>query len=95
MRAVEGRKVTTIEGLADGDTLHPLQEAFARHGALQCGFCTPGMIMAAVYFLERNPRPTREQVVDGLDRSLCRCGAHTRILDAIMDAAASMEGAPR
>jgi len=92
---VDGKKIVTIEGLAAGEALHPVQEAFARHGALQCGFCTPGMILTVVDLLQGNPRPTREEIVRHLDHNLCRCGAHTRILDAIETAAEAMEGAPR
>jgi carbon-monoxide dehydrogenase small subunit len=91
----EGKQIVTIEGLAEGDTLHPVQQAFADHGALQCGFCTPGMILTSVALLERNPRPSREQIIEALDRNLCRCGAHTRILDAVEAASLAMEGAPR
>ncbi len=81
--AVAGKRVVTIEGLAAGERLHPLQEAFVEHGALQCGYCTPGMILAAHALLEKNPHPTREQIVAGLDDNLCRCGAHQRILAAV------------
>lgn len=92
VKAVEGREVTTIEGLARDGELHPLQKAFMAHDALQCGFCTPGMILTAVDFLARNPDPTRDQVIRGMDQNLCRCGAHTRIVDAILEAAAEMKG---
>ena len=81
--AVAGKRVVTIEGLAAGERLHPLQEAFVEHGALQCGYCTPGMILAAHALLEKSPHPTREQIVAGLDDNLCRCGAHQRILAAV------------
>lgn len=87
---VEGSEVTTIEGLADGEVLHPVQEEFAARGALQCGYCTPGMIMEAVGLLNRNPRPTREQIIQGMNGNLCRCGAHKRIVEAIEAAAARM-----
>lgn len=89
---VEGREVTTIEGLSKNDKLHPLQEAFVKHDALQCGFCTPGMILNAYSLLYENPQPTREEVIRGMDRNFCRCGAHTRIIDAIQTAAAQMKG---
>jgi len=92
VKAVAGKKVTTIEGLARDGRLHPLQEAFIRHDALQCGFCTPGMILAAYDFLRTHPQPTREQIVQGMDRNLCRCGAHPRIIDAIAEAAIAMKG---
>ena len=88
MADVEGRHVTTIEGLAHGDVLHPLQEAFAEHGALQCGFCTPGMLMNAYAMLLRTPRPTRAQIVQGMDDNLCRCAAYQRIVEAIEAVAA-------
>jgi aerobic-type carbon monoxide dehydrogenase small subunit (CoxS/CutS family) len=84
--------VTTIEGLARDGKLHPLQEAFVAHDALQCGFCTPGMILTAYDFLVRHPNPTREEVIAGMDGNLCRCGAHTRVVDAILAAATAMKG---
>jgi len=90
--AVDGKEVITIEGLAKDGDLHPLQKAFIAHDALQCGFCTPGMILTAYDLLYRNPNPSREQVVAGMDKNLCRCGAHVRIVDAIMEAAASTKG---
>jgi len=83
VRAVRGKDVTTIEGLERDGRLHPLQEAFADAGGLQCGFCTPGMIMTAYAFLRRTPKPTREQIVAAMDGNLCRCAAHTRIVEAI------------
>jgi aerobic-type carbon monoxide dehydrogenase small subunit (CoxS/CutS family) len=93
--SVAGREVITIEGLAQGEKLHPLQEAFMQNDALQCGFCTPGMILTAYAFLHANPDPTREQLIKALDHNLCRCGAHVRILDAVLSAAALMrKGAP-
>jgi aerobic-type carbon monoxide dehydrogenase small subunit (CoxS/CutS family) len=93
VKSVAGKKVTTIEGLARDGRLHPLQEAFVEHDALQCGFCTPGMILTAYSFLRANPAPTREQIVQGMDQNLCRCGAHPRIVDAIAAAAVAMKGA--
>jgi carbon-monoxide dehydrogenase small subunit len=90
---VEGKAVTTIEGLAEGERLHPLQQAFVDHDALQCGFCTPGMILGAHDLLSDNPAPTRQQIVDAMDPHLCRCGAHTRILDAIESVARGGKGA--
>ena len=87
IRDVNGRDVLTIEGLADGDKLHPIQQAFVEHGAVQCGFCTPGMIMAAYVLLQKNPKITREQIISGMENNLCRCGAHKRIVEAIEDAA--------
>jgi carbon-monoxide dehydrogenase small subunit len=87
---VEGAKVVTIEGLAAGEQLHPVQAAFVEHDALQCGFCTPGMIINAVGLLAENPTPSRQQILDAMENSLCRCGAHTRIVAAIESAAAAM-----
>jgi aerobic-type carbon monoxide dehydrogenase small subunit (CoxS/CutS family) len=92
IKSVEGRDVTTIEGLAKDGKLHPIQEAFVAHDALQCGFCTPGMILTAYDFLLRHPNPTRGEVIAGMDGNLCRCGAQTRIVDAILDAASAMKG---
>jgi aerobic-type carbon monoxide dehydrogenase small subunit (CoxS/CutS family) len=83
MRDVRGKDVVTIEGLARDGKLHPLQEMFIEHGALQCGFCTPGMIMNAYALLLKNPKPTRAQIVAAMDDNLCRCAAHKRILEAI------------
>jgi len=83
IREVRGKEVITIEGLAKNGKLHPLQEAFAEHGALQCGFCTPGMIMTAYGLLLKKPRLTRKEIIDGMDNNLCRCGAHLRIVQAI------------
>ena len=88
LEAVAGREVLTIEGLEKDGALHPVQEAFLAHHAVQCGFCTPGMIMGAHALLRKNPRPTRAQVVEALEGNLCRCGAHVRILDAVAEAAA-------
>ncbi len=89
--AVEGKDVLTIEGLERDGRLHPLQEAFAEHGALQCGYCTPGMIMRAYAFLRRERRPSREAIAAALEGHLCRCGSHARILSAVE--AASRKGA--
>jgi len=80
---VQGEEVLTIEGLAKGEKLHALQEEFADRGALQCGFCTPGMIMNAYGLLLANKKPSREEIVLGMDDNLCRCGAHKRIVEAI------------
>ncbi len=87
---VQDADITTIEGLADGDRLHPLQEEFAERGAFQCGYCTPGMILEAYSLLKANPHPTRPQIVSGMNRNLCRCGAHKRIVEAIEAAAARL-----
>jgi aerobic-type carbon monoxide dehydrogenase small subunit (CoxS/CutS family) len=91
-RNVEGRTVTTIEGLSKNGDLHPLQKAFAEHDAFQCGYCTPGMILTAYSLLQENPQPTREEIIRGMEDNLCRCGAHTRIIDAIQAAATEMKG---
>jgi aerobic-type carbon monoxide dehydrogenase small subunit (CoxS/CutS family) len=93
MAEVDGKAVTTVEGLARDGRLHPLQQAFIDHGALQCGFCTPGMLMNAVAFLQAHRAPTRAAIVAEMEANLCRCGAHPRILAAIEDAARQMGGA--
>jgi len=80
---VEGRDVLTIEGIAANGRLHPLQQAFIDHGAFQCGFCTPGMLLAALALLRRHPHPSTEDVLQALDGHLCRCGAHQRIVAAV------------
>jgi aerobic-type carbon monoxide dehydrogenase small subunit (CoxS/CutS family) len=87
LSAVQGREVVTIEGLAQGGHLHPVQQAFHDHGGFQCGYCTPGMVLGAVGLLRANPHPTREQIVQGLQGHLCRCGAHQRIVAAIEEVA--------
>jgi carbon-monoxide dehydrogenase small subunit len=84
-----GHEITTIEGLASGGRLDPLQAAFVECGAVQCGFCIPGMIMSARALLDGNPRPTREEVQDGLSGNLCRCGGYSRIVDAVLRAGTS------
>jgi aerobic-type carbon monoxide dehydrogenase small subunit (CoxS/CutS family) len=89
---VQGKDVVTIEGLASGEKLHPLQQAFVDHSALQCGFCTPGMILRAYALLLNNPDPTEADVIRGMDSNLCRCGAHPRIVKAIVSAAQTMKG---
>jgi aerobic-type carbon monoxide dehydrogenase small subunit (CoxS/CutS family) len=86
LSAARDREVTTIEGLERGGALHPLQEAFLEHGGFQCGYCTPGMILTAAALLQENPAPSREAVAARLEHNLCRCGAHTRILDAVQAA---------
>jgi len=93
LRSIKGKKVLTIEGLAKNGKLHPIQEAFIKHDALQCGFCTPGMILNAYSLLLRNPQPTREEIIKGMEYNLCRCGAHVRIIRAIESAAQEMKGA--
>jgi aerobic-type carbon monoxide dehydrogenase small subunit (CoxS/CutS family) len=84
---VSGKTVITIEGLAVGEKLHPVQRAFAEHDALQCGYCTPGMIVAAVGLLSVNPKASEADIIAGLDGNLCRCGAHKRILEAVQSVA--------
>jgi aerobic-type carbon monoxide dehydrogenase small subunit (CoxS/CutS family) len=81
--SIQGKTVTTIEGLARNGTLDPLQQAFLEHGGYQCGYCTSGMIMNAYGLLLRTPSPTRDEILQGMESNLCRCGAHTRILAAI------------
>jgi carbon-monoxide dehydrogenase small subunit len=89
----DGRQVTTIEAMASNGDLHPLQDAFHRNHGLQCGYCTPGMIMAAKSLLDENPNPTEEQVREGLEGNLCRCTGYQNIVKSILDAAGSMSGA--
>lgn len=92
VRYVSGREVTTIEGLAKNGKLHPLQKAFMDHDALQCGFCTPGMILSAYSVIKKHPRPSEMEIVEGMNDNLCRCGAHKRIVEAIQTAAKEMRG---
>jgi nicotinate dehydrogenase subunit A len=94
LKQVAGKEVMTIEGLGRNGKLHPLQQAFVDHGALQCGFCTSGMLLTAYAFLRRNPRPSRAEIVAQMERTLCRCGAHQRIVEAIESAAHQMGGQP-
>jgi aerobic-type carbon monoxide dehydrogenase small subunit (CoxS/CutS family) len=89
---VEGRSVLTIEGLSKPGRLHPLQQAFVDHGALQCGYCTPGMILEAYALLLRKPDPTEAEIVDSLEGMLCRCGAYKRIIEAVQAASKAMKG---
>ncbi len=90
----DGCEVTTIEGIAKADgTLHPVQEAFRTHHALQCGFCTPGMVMASVALLAHTPNPTETQVRHGLEGNLCRCTGYQNIVDAVLGAAKTAKGA--
>ena len=90
VKSVAGKEVLTIEGLARGGKLHPLQQAFVDHGAFQCGYCTPGMLLSAYTLLRRNPAPSRAQIVSHMNNNLCRCGAHQRIVDAVEAAARQM-----
>jgi len=89
---VEGRSIETIEGMADGATLHPLQQKFLEHAALQCGVCTPGFLIAAKALLERNPDPSKTEVRYWLAGNLCRCTGYDKIVRAVLDAAAEMRG---
>jgi len=90
---VTGKNVVTIEGLSVDGKLHPLQKAFIKHDALQCGYCTPGMIMNAAGLLFKNPSPTTQEIKDGMEDNLCRCGAHVRIVEAVHTASEEMKGA--
>jgi aerobic-type carbon monoxide dehydrogenase small subunit (CoxS/CutS family) len=94
LSAVRNREVTTIEGLAPDGALHPLQQAFLDHGGFQCGYCTSGMILSAAALLHESPAPGREAIAARLERNFCRCGAHTRILDAVEAAGKSKGGKP-
>jgi aerobic-type carbon monoxide dehydrogenase small subunit (CoxS/CutS family) len=103
LKAVEGVEVLTVEGLAANGSLHALQQAFINHGAFQCGYCTPGMLMTALAFLRQTPHPSREAIVAHMEHNLCRCGAQQRIVAAIASAAdvlareagQAQQGAPR
>ncbi len=88
---VKGKEVLTIEGLAKGGALHPVQKAFIKHDALQCGFCTSGMILKAYSLLLKNHKPTREEIIEAMEGNLCRCGSYKRIIEAIETAALEME----
>jgi aerobic-type carbon monoxide dehydrogenase small subunit (CoxS/CutS family) len=88
---VDSKKVVTIEGLARNGQLHPVQKAFAEHDALQCGYCTPGMIMNACGLLLKNPEPSRKEIIDAMEDNLCRCGTYGRIIEAIQSAAIEMK----
>ena len=88
----DGKQITTIEGLADDDKLHPVQAAFIEHGGLQCGFCTPGMIMSAKALLDENPTPSEEEIRKGIAGNFCRCTGYTKIIESIKVAAKNMQG---
>jgi carbon-monoxide dehydrogenase small subunit len=92
VKDVDGKEILTIEGLARNGRLHPLQEAFVKHDALQCGYCTPGMILTAYGLLLKNPRPNPEEITAGMNENLCRCGSYQRVVQAIQDAAQAMKG---
>ena len=87
---LDGRDVQTVEGLASEDALHPIQESFIAHGAVQCGFCTPGVLMSAKALLDRNPSPSREEIVEALSGNLCRCTGYIQIVEAVEQAAKSL-----
>jgi carbon-monoxide dehydrogenase small subunit len=95
VKDVAGKQVLTIEGLSQDGRLDPIQEAFLKHHAFQCGYCTPGMILNAYALLLKTPRPTEAQIVEAMDDNLCRCGAHVRIVAAIQEAAAPARGGAR
>ena len=88
---LEGRDIITIEGLSQDGSLHPVQSAFVEHGAVQCGFCSPGMILASIDLLNRNPNPTREEIRDALAGNLCRCTGYQKIVDSVEIAAAVIQ----
>ncbi|MEJ2637177.1 MAG: (2Fe-2S)-binding protein [Calditrichia bacterium] len=92
MKDVEGKSVITIEGLEKDGKLHPLQKAFMEHDALQCGYCTPGMIMTAWSFLQTKSDPSEADIIEGMNDNLCRCGAHNRIVQAVQSASKEMKG---
>jgi aerobic-type carbon monoxide dehydrogenase small subunit (CoxS/CutS family) len=92
VKDVKGKDVITIEGLAENGKLHPIQQAFIKHDALQCGFCTPGMILNAYSLLLRNPQPSQAEIIEEMDYNLCRCGSYSRIIEAIQTAAREMKG---
>ncbi|MGD9116394.1 MAG: (2Fe-2S)-binding protein [Dehalococcoidia bacterium] len=88
----DGKEITTVEGLAEGDKLHPIQQAFVDHGGFQCGFCTPGMIMSSKALLDENPKPSDEEIRKGLSGNFCRCTGYTKIIESVKAAAEDMEG---
>ena len=88
---VEGKRVETVEGLGTRDSLHPLQKSFIDHGAVQCGFCTPGILMSSKALLDRNPRPTREEIKDAIAGHLCRCTGYHQIIEAVEEAGKSLK----
>ena len=91
---VEGDEIISIEGLADGDKLHPVQQAYVDYGAVQCGFCIPGMIMSSKALLDKNPNPTQEDIEYALDGNICRCAGYPKIFDAVRKAGEAMQRGP-
>jgi aerobic-type carbon monoxide dehydrogenase small subunit (CoxS/CutS family) len=92
LKEVHGKEVVTIEGLARNNVLHPLQKAFMEHDALQCGYCTPGMVLQAYALLKKNPHPSSAQIIEGMEGNLCRCGSHPRIVRAVLAASTEQGG---
>ena len=92
LKEVANKNIVTIEGLAADGNLHPIQKAFAENDAMQCGYCTPGMVLTAYSFLKKNPRPSYSEIIEGMNNNLCRCGAHKRIVESIESAAEEMRG---
>jgi aerobic-type carbon monoxide dehydrogenase small subunit (CoxS/CutS family) len=86
----DGKKITTIEGFSDGDSLHPIQQAFLDEGAIQCGYCSAGMILSAAALLKNNPKPTEAQIKEGMNGNICRCNGYTKIINAVRRAAVQM-----
>jgi len=95
VETVKDKNIRTIESLAQGEKLHPVQEAFLEAGSMQCGYCTPGMIMSAVALLEENQEPSRDDILKAMNGNICRCGTYTRIITAIESAARGMKGGAR
>ena len=95
VEAADGKPVTTIEGLEENGKLHPLQQAFLEAGALQCGYCTPGMILSGVALLQGNPQPSQAEIVEFMNGNVCRCGTYPRIIQAISQAAQAIQGGKR
>jgi aerobic-type carbon monoxide dehydrogenase small subunit (CoxS/CutS family) len=93
--AIDGTNVTTVEGLANDDELHPVQQAFVNHDAMQCGYCTPGMVLGAVGLLRANSDPSDEEIVEGMEGHLCRCGTYVRVIEAVREAAVALRGGAR
>jgi aerobic-type carbon monoxide dehydrogenase small subunit (CoxS/CutS family) len=95
VKDIKGKEIMTIEGLAKNGELHPLQKAFIKHNSMQCGYCTSGMILNAYALLIENPQPSLKEIIQGMDDNFCRCGSHTRIIQAIQEAALEMKGGKR